>query len=60
MLRPSGLIATEFGSSSPIARAQPPAPLAATQPVLPAAWVSLPVRGSRAKIAIASLPEEAT
>ena len=59
-MRPLALTATEFGPSSPIALAQPPAPLAAMQPLPPADWVSAPVFGLREKIVIASLLEEAT
>jgi hypothetical protein len=64
-LRPSGLTATEFGASRPIASPQPCEPLAlptspATQPALPFGWVSAPVARERSKTAIASAPEAAT
>jgi hypothetical protein len=39
---------------------QPPIPLAEMQPSLLSPWLSAPVLLSRLKIAIASLPEEAT
>ena len=57
---PSGLTATEFGPSRPIAGAQPFAALAAMQPAAPLRCFSLPVLALRAKIAIASLFDEAT